>query len=44
MLTSVNLKDQPPLPANEIYDIWSNRFLSYEFQPKERSRAKVFPQ
>jgi hypothetical protein len=44
MLTSVNLNHQPPLPINEIYNIWSNRFLPYEFQPKERSRAKVFPQ
>jgi hypothetical protein len=44
MLTSVNLNYQPSLPINEIYNVWSNRLLPYEFQPKERSRVEVLPQ
>jgi len=43
MLTTIDLDNEPLLSAYKVYDIGSDWFLTYEFEPADRSRTKVAP-
>ena len=43
MLAAIDLDDQLPFEADEIYDVSPNRSLAPELQPLELSKAKAGP-
>jgi hypothetical protein len=43
VLTTVNFNDQALLPANQVYDVGTNRLLANEFHSAERARADTVP-
>ena len=44
VLATVNFDDEPSLSTNEVDDIWTNGFLTHEFQAVEQSRAETLPE
>ena len=44
ILASVNFDHEPPLQANEVYDVWPNDVLSPELVDIELPQTQVLPE